>query len=181
MTHIMLDTETLGTTPGSVILSVGACSFDPKNPDRPMNKFYRNIDADSSKALNMTTDPSTMAWWREQSAEAKAALLVDPQPLDKVLWDFSAWFEQEGGEEIWSHGSVFDQPIMEEAYRLVGMLAPWNFRNCRDTRTLYAVLDFDYSIVPREGTHHNALDDAVYQALCVTAAYSHLHQITEGR
>lgn len=181
--HLMFDLETLGTRPGCVILSVGAVIFNPFMPSAVRaEEFYQNISKESCLEWDMHTDPATEAWWEGQSEEAKAALLINQKPLKEVLWDFSAWVERNQIEQVWCHGLTFDVPIIEEAYRRCGMLVPWSFRNCRDTRTLYALLDFSPSeVLPDRGTHHNALHDSRYQADSVTAAYSHFHQITEGQ
>ncbi len=41
----MVDLETLGTDPKSVILSIGAVTFDPENAKEDFsNTFYVNVD-----------------------------------------------------------------------------------------------------------------------------------------
>ena len=40
----------------------------------------------------------------------------------------------------------------------------------RDTRTAYDLARLDPKTIPREGTHHSALDDAHHQVRCVREA-----------
>lgn len=97
-------------------------------------------------------------------------MLVDPQPLQDALWSFSAWWQSHGGERVWSHGANFDQPIIEAAYRAVGMQAPWSFWNSRCTRTLFDVANVDTRKMSTNEVKHNALDDARAQVRATQAA-----------
>ena len=178
MTDIMLDIETLGTTPGSVILSIGACAFDPQSPVQDTGaEFYVNIDTADSKARGLTVDPRTVAWWSQQSEAARAALLVDPQPLYDALHAFSTWWNTYDGQFVWSHGANFDQPLVEAACRAVGLAAPWMFYNSRCTRTAYALAGVDPRKMHGSETAHNALHDAKAQARAVQVALGRLRGV----
>lgn len=173
MTDIMLDLETFGIRPGCVIRSIGAIVFNPKTGHLG-SEFYVNVDRASCELLGMHVDASTEAWWKRQSLQARAALEVDPKPLSDALWSFSAWWSTNGGERIWSHGANFDQPIMEAAYPLVGMQAPWSFWNSRCTRTLYDIAGVDTRKMSAGEVKHNALDDARIQARAVHLCFQRL-------
>jgi hypothetical protein len=168
MQHIMLDLETFGTKPGCALRSIGAVAFDLDGTIG--EEFYLNIDRQSCLDAGLTIDPDTLAWWERQSPEAQAALLVDPHPLAGVVAGFHAWFKQQGGVFVWSHGGNFDEPIWCAAALAVGVRVPWKFWNARCTRTAYHLTDFDPRSIPRQGTYHNARDDARYQARCVIEA-----------
>lgn len=166
MTHIMLDLETFGTAPGSVIRSIGACVFDP-NGQGVGATFYRNISHQSCLDAWLKVDPNTEAWWRKQSPEAQASLLVDPKPLAEVAVEFREWWFQNKGVEVWAQGSNFDPALWEEASKRVGVKTCWQFWNTRDTRTAYFMGGVSDKKVTRAGTYHNALDDAKHQSHCV--------------
>lgn len=70
--RIMVDLETLGTAPGSVILSIGAVRFDVE--EGLLDEFYVNIDVESSQRLGLTIDGATVMWWMKQSDAARAKL-----------------------------------------------------------------------------------------------------------
>lgn len=170
--HVMLDLETLGKTPGSVIASIGAVAFDPlAGAFRP--EFYAVVDRASCEAVGLEVDPDTLAWWARQSEEARSALAVDPMPLREALAAFTTWWREMEGERLWSQGANFDEPILAAAYRACGMAVPWKYHASRDTRTVYELAGV---VVERgKGVHHNALDDALAQVDAVCRAHAHLH------
>lgn len=170
MTHIMLDIETLGTKPGCIVMSIGACRFEPHGVGHD-KEFYQNIDPhDSRDAWCLRSDPSTVQWWKEQSEEAKAHLIPDRISTLKAVEKFTEWFHLVRGEQVWCQGATFDAPITEELFKITGQRIPWKFWNIRDTRTVYDVFSFDPKSIEREGTYHNALDDAIHQVKCVQEA-----------
>lgn len=168
MQHIMLDLETWGTKPGCALRSIGAVAFNLHSAIG--DEFYLNIEEASCLSLGLEKEISTVEWWAKQSPEAQAALLTSPHPLGAAVRAFHEWFRGQAGEFVWSHGGNFDEPIWNAAARVVGERVPWKFWNARCTRTAYALAKFDPRSLPREGTYHNALDDAKYQARCVQAA-----------
>ena len=157
----MVDLETLGTKPNAHILSIGAC--DINNPDIT---YYSTIEGNSQ---NRVTEFSTIRWWCNQSSEAiKAATnRKHMRPLPQMLMEFITWWHAHGFTHPYSHGSVFDIIILENAMRQYNYEIPWKFWQIRDTRTLY---DTAYRITGktlkpiREGIHHDALADAQFQA-----------------
>lgn len=172
--HVMLDLETLGTRPGCAIRSVGAVTFDLGS--RVGEEFYANVDLGSCLGVGLTIEAGTLLWWEDQAPEARAALRRDPVTLDHLADQFTGWFRRVGGECVWSQGSDFDGPILAAALARVTRVVPWKFHNARDTRTAYALAGFDPRSVPREGTYHNALDDARHQVACVQAAVKRLRE-----
>lgn len=174
MTHIMLDVETWGTRPGCAIRSIGAVVFDPSGRVPEGQAFYANIYGETCTAAGLHIEAGTAEWWEDQSPEAKAHLKDDPLPLRDALEQFQAFFMRNRGRYVWGHGASFDAPILGEAFRRLSLSEPWGFWNLRDTRTLYDVAGVSLRDIPREGTHHNALDDAKHQALVVQLAYKKL-------
>lgn len=165
--HLMVDLETLATTPDSVILTIGAFRFDPWGPnvDRStQNVFYRRVETESCEALGMIIDPATLDWWGKQNPEIidEAFHPEDRHPIEEVISDFHkfAW----GCDAFWSHGSIFDIMILETYFRKLGKALPWNFWQVRDTRTLF---DLGYDPEMPQNSKHNALEDAYRQAVGV--------------
>ena len=170
MRHIMLDLETLGTKPGSVILSIGAVLFDPKTGELG-ETFYSVISLFSSREAGLTVDPNTQAWWDKQSDDARSVLSSSKNPacptLTQVLTFFKEWVQEHTIEKqnrlIWGNGASFDVPLLDAAYASVGLTPPYDYWGNMCYRTMKNLYR---DVVPpkREGTHHNALDDARYQA-----------------
>ena len=170
MNHVMLDLETLGTAPGSAILSIGAVVFDL---DGALGaSFYANIDGASCIDAGLKTDPQTVKWWRSQSLDAREALQLNKRPLSEVVADFGTWFSLNRGHCVWAQGANFDPPLWEAACRAIGKSPPWRYWNARDTRTVYDICGFDAKAFPRgaAAVYHNALDDAKHQVACLAAA-----------
>lgn len=167
MQHVMLDLETWGTRPGSALRSVGAVVFDFGDT---FDRFYRNVDTKSCLDVGLVIEPETVGWWQRQSVEAIAHLEIDPRPITEVVCEFHEWFIAQDATHLWCHGAGFDEPLWAAVAHRLGLRVPWKYRNVRCTRTLYEVMNFHPRSMPREGVHHNALDDAVYQVQCVQAA-----------
>lgn len=185
MRDIMLDLETLGTKPGSVILSIGARAFDP-DAGRLGEGFYTIITAASCEAAGLTADLSTIHWWNQQSEEARAVLLaaLDPTksvPLTSALLNFAGFIDDQCaavGEEarpmIWGNGSDFDNVLLSVAYERSRLLRPWRYSENRCYRTLKN-LRVDVPL-DRQGIAHNALDDATSQAAHALSVFLALRQ-----
>ena len=171
MENIMVDLETLGMTPGCVILSIGAVAFDRTGLGR---EFYKVVNSKSCLDAGLTTDQSTVDWWSRQSDDARK-VLIEAGETDTTLGDALAEFGQFVREfgprtvKVWGNGSDFDNAILACAYKALGRQLPWQFWNNRCFRTLK---NLKTGVEPRrEGTYHNALDDAKHQARHAIALY----------
>lgn len=164
MRHLMLDLETFGTSPGCVILSLGAVEFNLKGIS---GEFHAHIEVDSSVDAGLHVDARTALWWLEQSKEAQNTLLqADTFPLADVLSAFSDTFEFKD-LKVWANGADFDFPILKAAYEAVKQPVPWMYYNQMDFRTLKNMIGKKtYEKLRVHPTvAHDALDDARSQAL----------------
>lgn len=173
---IMLDIETLATSPDAVVLTFGAIKFDPFNPSTPMSDgIYFRINVDEQIDLGRRVDQGTVAWWGTQSAEVREEALGETDRAS--LEDFTKALNKfvVGATRIWAQGPVFDIVILENLYRQIGKPAPWQYYSIRDSRTLLKALGDD-----RKGGAllHNALADAVSQAEAVQSAVNR-HKLVE--
>lgn len=171
MLDVSIDIETLGTTPGAVILSIGAVSFSPDHHN-PEGCFYRNIDTLSSLMRGMTVDSETVEWWRDPKRDkARAFLGSDEASLDDTLREFTGWFRNIGEvRHVYAKPPSFDCVLIEDAFRRCGLPVPWTFRQPRCVRTALTWSGFDEKTVPFIGVEHYALDDAIHQARVVQLA-----------
>jgi len=168
--EFMVDLETMGTQVGSVILSVGAVSFDHEGIN---GKFYDKISKEAMLNHGFTQSQYTLDWWDTQNEEARTEAFSGTSEPDKVMRDLANFVENnQAGNRVWSHGSVFDIAMCEHAFNHYGIDVPWKFWAVRDTRTIYDLsgIQPDRS----KGTHHNALDDAVNQAEAVIKSVEEL-------
>jgi len=159
MRDVMLDLETMGTGPTAAIVAIGAVQFDP-DAGTLSDEFYATVDLASSVAAGLQMEPDTVLWWLRQSAEAQRAIANNSQPLADALQEFARRLP--GCARVWGNGAAFDNVILANAYRTVGVRAPWDFRDDRCYRTLRAL--YPDVLCEYDGTAHHALDDARNQA-----------------
>ncbi len=171
-THVMVDLETFGSRPGSVIASIGAVAFDPVTGEMGAT-FTSVVDPASCTALGLTMDADTVIWWLKQGESARAALTNGGGALlPDALRAFNLYWKLVGGTHFWGHGGNFDDPMLAAAYHAAGLTPPWRYSASRCTRTIFDLAGV--SPDRAEGVHHTALDDARAQALAVIAAYRKL-------
>jgi hypothetical protein len=180
---VMIDCETLATGVKPVILTLGACKFDPlgdeiNNPK--MEALYLRIDIDSQIAVDRDVSDDTIEWWGRQSEVARDEALGDGTPENPrytleeamdMLYKF-CW----GAKRVWSNGATADIIWCETAFKQVQRALPWKFWQVRDVRTA-----FDLGINPNmpEVTEHNALADAINQAIGIQTVYRELSRYVE--
>jgi hypothetical protein len=156
--NTMVDLETLGRRAGCSILSIGAVHFDEHGVE---DEFYIVVNKASCTGAGLHVDPDTLAWWEKQSPEARQ-VLVDAEAgtlLADALDQFGAFAK---GTNVWGNGADFDNAILYACYAAVGKDVPWPFWNSRCYRTLKNL--YKGTKLERQGTYHNALDDAKTQA-----------------
>jgi hypothetical protein len=170
MRHIEIDIESMGTTPGSAILEIGAVEFFPEAPAGQGigRTFSARISLQSCLIQHLTIDDDTVAWWRTQAPEAIESLCRGESiPLHEALDSFTQWIGPDASKtQIWCKGGSFDFPLLAAAYRACGQQVPWKFWNENCHRTLLKLCKtlHGYTPPPHTGTAHNAQDDAIYQA-----------------
>lgn len=159
----MLDLETLGTEPGSIILSIGAVHFANGSI---LSRFIRNITADSCQKAGLGCDASTALWWMKQSHEAREVLLTgqkDAVELFQALHDFDQWLSGLGNDlRIWGNAPSFDCALLQAAYHACDLGPPWKYSAECCYRTVKALHPAVQEV--RAGIHHSAVDDAEHQA-----------------
>jgi 3' exoribonuclease, RNase T-like len=170
---IMIDMETLDTSPYCVILTIGAVRFDPKGSGIVERLELRPTIDEQTEKYNRVINEDTIRWWGEQSEAAREEAMGDAgrisyrecmEALYKFCWNRRA---------VWSNGASFDVVVAETAWRQLEMRIPWPFYTVRDTRTLYEVAGVKLS----DGGHstsHKAVEDAERQAIVVQKAYRKL-------
>lgn len=187
MAHLMIDLETLGTHPDSVILTIGAQVFDPsptcvgwiESPlwDQISERYYTSflnlrIDVDSQiSQWDRKTDEHTIRWWGNQSPEAQEeAMGLDGRiPLENALDKLIEIAQL--CSHVWSKGPTFDIVMLENAIEQTGRRIPWKFWNVRDARTVYG-------LCPTLDTRlngHIALDDCRNQIVLLQEAFRMLN------
>jgi DNA polymerase III epsilon subunit-like protein len=171
--HLMLDLETLSTAGDAAIIQIGIVPFEVSGEGMAGDGLNINVDPDACMMAGLRVDWSTVHWWMNQSAEARATLPAPgaaPKLSDALrqVIDFCAPLGSRN-LKVWSNGSAFDVPIIENAFRRCRLDPPWQYYNVLDVRTM-KMLSPD---TPRREPEvaHNALSDSIAQALWVQDMY----------
>ena len=169
--HVMLDIETLATTPDAVVMSVGVVKFDP-HTGTPYNKTLWRPDIDEQTERDRHVSESTLEWWAKQPDHIQEDAFSDEGRIPVV--DFMKELNRYcvGMEKIWCQGPQFDMLILENLYIQWGHHFGWQFWQVMDCRTLFQLMPVD----PRKAIQqdlHSADADAYYQAIGVQQCYEH--------
>ena len=169
--HVMIDLETMGNKSRAAIISIGAVEFDIETGETG-DKFYANVDLQSSLDAGLEVNGDTIGWWLEQSDEARKRVMQETEPLEIVLKEFSLWFSLFGKHvQVWGNSARFDLGILEDAYEALGLTIPWNFRNERDLRTLVSFYPEMKDKQNFKGVEHDPIDDCEFQISYATAIW----------
>lgn len=158
--NISFDLETLGKTSRAPIVQIGAVKFD--NSGYVLSTFSKNIIISDLDKYDLKPDYDTICWWLNQDKEAIHKVFgknLDRITLKAALIEFKKWLGNEN-YNLWSH-ATFDPPVLVENIKAVGLEPFINFKSFKDLRTLKELAKTP--LVIRKGTHHVALDDAMYQ------------------
>ena len=180
--NIMMDIETTGIRPGCRVLSIGLAVFYTVNGEATIGNTI-TIYPSLTEQVGID-DPSTLQWWSTQSPEARNVFAdnhINGVSVGKAFELFKEFIQNavdwhkslnDGAEKvnvcIWGNGATFDNSIVQRMFEAKGYPVPWNTFGDRCYRTAFNMLG--RPSLPREGVHHNALDDAVYQAQCLVHA-----------
>lgn len=143
MKDLMVDIETLGTSPRAIIIEVAVIEFDRNDPDftpKPAYHSYPSIYL--QKLVGMTVDKETIIWWEQQAKsghpfantiihalENEEEVFRDVTAPDKVIQDLRGFFEDvDPGHNIYCKGASFDFPLLAAMSDAVG--GGNLFRNC---------------------------------------------------
>lgn len=185
---VMIDLETWGTRPTSKLRSIGAVWFDPNErssfSELLESAFYVHVDCASYSAGNVfTTDAATVSWWDKQPAaeeifaDGRRPIVYAEDAVQRLFEDLGRTWRSLG--RVWANSPTFDCTMLRYHARQFGLLAPWEYYQEMDVRTLRALLLPKKAgrTTPAGFIKHRADHDAALQAMDVQRAL-HAHAIT---
>ena len=173
--HVVVDLETLGTRPGSVILQVGANAFCTHEALDSHDNFAITLNKLDSLGFGFTTDKETEKWWSGQSEATRIGVFNGTASVAETLTAFDSYMERLQREAaskgkdllIWGNSNDFDLGLLRAYYQHFGQEIPWNFRKERDFRTLKELFPATYNEAKRNLVNpspHDAYCDAKWEA-----------------
>lgn len=165
MNDVMIDLETLDVRPTGAVVSIGAVRFDINTPGHTGFRFKANISLDSNVKAGRTISADTIEWWFRQSKEAQKLTFPEDKAnvctLEQALTHLNTFLTAD--DRVWGNGAAFDNAMLSDAYRSVGIKQQWSYKNDMCYRTMCRL----FPEVPRpksEAVKHDALNDAILQA-----------------
>ena len=162
ITNLMCDLETTGVSPGCCILSIALVPF---NTDMALDSFYETISHKKSLDAGFVDDSDTLKWWDKQKPALQEEAFSGIRDPKSVL-ESVAFYMQTLGEPkeifLWGNGKDFDNVILTESFKKLGIKQPWHYRNNRCYRDLAAA--YPMFPKPENAELHHALQDAMTQA-----------------
>ena len=131
---LMLDIETLGLEPMSVITQIAAVPFDFK--DNSLN-FGIDFNINLNNCLNngAVINGDTLLWTIKnnlQSLENQEQRFTIPEALIR----FQRYIKDINPECIWAKSPQFDCSMLEIWYKRCELAIPWKYNQLRDVRTI---------------------------------------------
>ena len=167
MSNIMIDIETLSTSPNALVLSVGMVLFDE------INMFDKIHIKNRISTATGDVSKETAIWWMKQSDEARKAITehqkgVIEMPEYNLVQELRDILCTSSVKTIWSQGS-FDQNIIENLMLRNGVDKQHlpKYYMWRDLRTIRKLLHVENEA--KAEVAHNALEDAVAQVKTLQA------------
>lgn len=152
--HVMIDVETLDTTPRAAVLSLGLVLFD-------RGKVYLErqwcFDV-SNEQMDRVINPETVRWWMSQDSSILATARVAIRSVESVYRDLLEIWNDYDVDRVWAKPAHFDIPILES---LFDYRHPWTHREVRCMRTVEELVQ-ERAAHPKDA--HSALADAKAQA-----------------
>ena len=185
---IMTDIESMSTSNKAAIITIGAVMFDPRGYDteesmRSNQKrcFYAKASMEDNEREGRHISASTVKWWLQQSKEAQDSLFAGHiGTLRKMLTEYNLFVDSLGyrPSRFYANDPDFDMVIIGDAMDQLGIMRTWKFWETRSCRTIKEIAypEGDHPVIG-VGTAHDALDDAIRQALTV----QHCMHVIEGR
>lgn len=177
MKDLSIDIETLGTRVDSQILSVGMVLFDiDKGVIADKNSggsFYQRIDLGEDQEVKATW--GTIKFWMNQAKKDPDLHLRsndggNVNNLRTILHMITDFYKQNEPIRVWANGTKFDLAMLEYQFNQHNIPVPWAYNADRCMRTLKELAG-DINIKQGDLVHHNALDDAIWQANYISAAF----------
>ncbi|VXC45226.1 3'-5' exonuclease [Sphingobacterium multivorum] len=174
-TDVMIDIETLDTTPTSVILSIGAVPFnigDGQAGQEYSSKCNVSMQVRDGHTIGM----ETLKWWIEQDAGVLSNSLSGGEWVRRSVENLNDFISEKCVDEVrlWSNSPSFDLVILKNALN-----NPWPFPfwRERDVRTFVAIRSEIAKEFARKATH-DPVDDCLRQIDMVCAVYWDLNGIS---
>ncbi len=180
----MIDLETLGVRPGSVVRNIAMIPFrlnvretDEALMDKALSIW---VDPEEQIKLGRYIQRGTKDWWQKQWARARhesrkeeyAYQVLNTHPEDvsvkRACQAFTGYMNEVGADGfIMSRGANFDYPILEALFDDAGMTVPWDTWKVTCSRSIIRFMcqdsyDLEFTLANKR-SNHTAVYDCIVE------------------
>ena len=171
--HIMIDLETLGLEPTSIIRSCAVVEFDPETGETGESKEWK-VNMQQSYDAGFTLSIDTIRWWMKQSEEVRKQFVDENETgLSDFLLQLRGFLVSHGEDfTLWCLQLDFDLPILRNHYHKFYKgtsitkeydFLPWNRLKIRDVRPYMDALESAGLLPPKVKDRHTPMADCLAQ------------------
>ena len=181
---IMIDTESLGLGPKSVMLQFAAVVFDRDDPETILREIEEYFPAQPQIKLGRTVEFSTILFWMQQPDAARTKMALNSgDDFDELAALFNSIgrkltqvMEEYPDYEVFARGTQHDIPMIQSLFDDLGQPTPWHYDRISDLKTLMKEAKVGKREVPvRAGLiPHHALSDCKSQIDCLAYTWHKL-------
>lgn len=172
MKNIMCDLEALNSSHDAVLISIGMVYFDLGKMELGPELYIELNQSALQEQLDLgrTWSLSTNIWWMQQSDAArevwsqKVGQVTNKEACKQLQQYFNIYPEHGRNIRVWGNGSTYDNICLQSYLKTFKQRIPWNYKGDMCYRTIKTLFGYR-AVLDRQGTHHNALDDAKTQAI----------------
>lgn len=168
MKHAMLDIETMGTTPGCVIISVAMVAFNPETGELG-NAMKCNIDLNDSLSKGFRIEGGTLRWWLEQRGDVLRNQLDSSLQVSTALDYIEKFLKLNGIEYLWGNSAAFDCGLLKNYFERAKRIVPWSHWLEMCYRTVRSLAGSQHCPPKDESQVHDPLYDCKYQIACLVS------------
>lgn len=169
----MIDLETLGLEPTSIIRSCAAVEFDPETGETG-ERIEWKVNLQQSYDAGFTLSIDTIRWWMKQSEEVRKQFVDEDETELKDFLNHLKYFIESHGDDVtmWCLQLDFDLPILRNHYYWLNKdsfirkdynYIPWNRRKIRDVRPYMDALEAAGLLPPKVADRHTPMADCLAQ------------------
>ena len=166
----MLDIETMGVKPDTLVLSIAAVAFDEFN-DISTYSDLQHLDLllDTEEQAHRSIDKETEWWWNQRDEAVREKIFGDVGrvSIDDALDQLIKFCWQKS--RIWCQGPTLDITVLTHLFSERGKGVPWGYGVVRDSRTLLDLVE-----VEQPPATHDSIEDCVRQIVGVQQAIKKL-------
>ena len=159
MIHYMIDIETLGQGPESMVLSIAAVKFDQ---DQVLKSIELYPDLTEQQLQGQKIEVNTLEWWINHKEILSTYLQKHRKNLTFCYYQLAFFLFEKGHQtQIWSKSPRFDLQILENLWKNQPHL--WDYRSQGDVRAAEFKLKQKQIPLTRPEQAHNSLSDCLAQ------------------